>query len=178
MQNTALIEPVERDEAVTTAIIEKIEGLKHEAESIVGDYWAYVEESNEALRLEKKRGNRVKEKPICFGPRVERRSSGKYTKYVPNWVHYPYNAKRFTSKKVAQMGERIKPSTNKEYKLSTLLRYATGTDDSKIVTTEKKLMVIREQLEMYHEMLVSMDRRIKRITRITNKYGSDSDVTE
>jgi hypothetical protein len=31
-------------------------------------------------------------------------------------------------------------------------------------------MAIREQLEMYHEMIVSMDRRAKRIERILNKH--------
>ena len=174
MQSEQTQHSAEQGDAVVTAITEKIESLKSQAEAIVGDYWAYVEESNEALRLEKKIGNRIKEKPICFGPRVENRSSGRYTKYVPNWVHYPYNPKRFTSKKVAQMGERVKPSTNKEYKLSTLLRYSTGTDDTKIVSTELKLMAIREELEMYHEMLVSIDRRARRIERITKKYGSES----
>jgi hypothetical protein len=174
MENNASAFSDEKDKAVIIAIKEKIESLKNQAESIVGDYWAYAEESNDVLRIEKKRGNRVKEKPICFGPRVEKRISGRYTKYVPNWVHYPYNPKRFTSKKVARMGERVSPSTNKEYKLSTLLRYSTGSDDVKIVSTESKLMVIREMLEMYHEMLVSIDRKLKRIERISTKYGSES----
>ncbi len=162
------------DADVVSAITAKIDSLRSQAEAIVADYWVFVEESNEALRLEKKRGNRVKEKPVCFGPRVERRKSGQHTKYVPNWVHYPYNPKRFTSQKVARMGERISPSTNKEYRLATLLKYSTGTDDKKIVSTEKKLMHIRELLEMYHEMLVSMDRKEKRINRIADKYEVES----
>jgi hypothetical protein len=140
MQNETTQLSAENQNPVITAIREKIESLKSQAEAIVGDYWAFAEESNEALRLEKKIGNRIKEKPICFG----------------------------------QMGERVKPSTNKEYKLSTLLRYSTGTDDTKIVSTELKLMSIREELEMYHEMLVSLDRRARRIERITKKYGSQS----
>jgi hypothetical protein len=162
------------DEGVVAAIRAKIESLKNQAEALVADYWVYVEESNEALRAEKKRGNRVKEKAINFGPRVEYRKSGQHTKYVPNWVHYPYNPKRFKSEKVARMGVRVSPTSNKEYRMATLLKYSTGADDSKIVSTEKKMMVLREQLEMYHEMLVSMDRREKRVKRITEKYEVES----
>jgi hypothetical protein len=149
----------------------RIEMLCNEAKQIIGDYWVYVQESNDTLKADKKVGERVKDKMISFGPRLEKMSSGKYTKYNPNWVHYPYSAKRAKSKKAAQYGERIKTTANGEYKLSTLLRYSVGRDSTKIVDTEKRLMVIREKLEMFHIVIVSSDRRDKRISRITGVYN-------
>ena len=77
---------------------------------------------------------------------------------------------RTRSTKSAKYGERIKMNANKEYTLSGLLKYSTVSDRGKIIKTETKLMAIREQLEMYHEMIVSMDRRAKRIERILNKH--------
>jgi hypothetical protein len=50
------------------------------------------------------------------------------------------------------------------------LRYASGRDDKKILDTENELMVIRERLEMFHEIIVLIDRKVRRINRIANKY--------
>ena len=66
------------------AVLEKIEEFKLQTEQIVCEYWAFVEESNAALKRDKKIGERLKEKAISFGPRLEKMPSGKYTKYVPN----------------------------------------------------------------------------------------------
>ena len=162
------LEPAEAE--LRDAALEKIEELRLQAEQIVGEYWAFVEESNTALKRDKKIGERLKEKAISFGPRLEKMPSGKYTKYVPNWVHYPYNERRAKSQKSARLGERVKLGPNKEYNLRTLLRYATGRDDAKILDTERELMVIRERLEMFHEIIVLIDRKTRRINRIANKY--------
>lgn len=164
---------IEKQTAIQDMILGVIHSLKKEAENIVADYWDFVQQNNEGLRSDKKIGLRSKEKPICFGPRVEMRKTGGYIKYVPNWVHYPYDERRFTSKKVAKQGKRIKMSANKEYQLSTLLRYSTGSDDTRIVQTETQLMAIREKLEMYHQALVSFDRRNTRIKRIHAKYQGE-----
>ena len=162
------LEPAEAE--LRDAALEKIEELRLQAEQIVGEYWAFVEESNAALKKDKKTGERLKEKAISFGPRLEKMPSGKYTKYVPNWVYYPYNERRTKSQKSARLGERVKLGPNKEYNLGTLLRYASGRDDTKILNTEKELMVIRERLEMFHEIIVLIDRKTNRINRIANKY--------
>jgi len=160
------------DKKVIEAINAKIESLKKEAEQIVGSYWAYVEESNEVLFAEKKRGERIKEKPINVGPRLERSPSGQYTKFKPVWTQYVLK-RRKTGKPLPsdKYGERIHPKANKEYSLSTLVRRGVGRDASKIIEAEKKLMVIRESLEVHHEMIVALNRRIKRVNRINNVYN-------
>lgn len=153
--------------AIREIIEKRKQSLIREAEQIVGAYWSWVEESNEGLRQDKKVGERLDERLINVGPRLEKRPSGKYTKYIPNWVYYPYNPRRSSSPKAARLGVRIKPTSNNEFKLSTLLKYTSVADREKIVATEKQILPIREQLEMYHKIIVDIDRREKRLTRIT-----------
>ena len=148
----------------------RIEKLKSDAESLVAQYWVWVQENNSGLKADQQNGLRLRERQVNFGPRLESRLSGRYVKHVPTWTLYRYSGMRTRSAKSAKYGERIKMNVNKEYTLSSLLKYSTVSDRRKIIETETKLMAIREQLEMYHEMIVSMDRRAKRIERILNKH--------
>jgi len=151
-------------------LVTRIEKLKCDAESLVAKYWVWVQENNNGLKADQQNGLRLRERQVNFGPRLESRPSGKYVKHVPTWTLYRYSGMRTRSTKSAKYGERIKMNANKEYTLSGLLKYSTVSDRGKIIKTETKLMAIREQLEMYHEMIVSMDSRAKRIERILNKH--------
>ncbi len=158
-----------------------IDELVSFADSIVSKYWLWVQTTNKAIKAAGLRGESLDGKPlkdkrqklISFGPRVERRPSGQFTKYIPNWVHYPYDPRRSKGLKFACRGTRINPDKNNEYPIERLLRYSVGVDAHKIIETEKELALLREMIQALHENKVTLVRRIKRIKRILAKNHED-----
>jgi hypothetical protein len=171
-------------------IAKATEQCLEQAEEIIAEYWVWVDKSNKALRAAKSQAHSVgdtvgisSKKMAYTGPRIEKMQSGtgasKQIKPRIIWCFYPFNnirrksgaPKKNTSVKFSQMGERIKMTSNKEYSHSSLVRRSVGWDAAKIITTEKKLMPIRERLEALSNARVVLSKVDKRINRINQRYA-------
>ena len=126
-------------------IDEQIEVLVQQADSIITDYWVWIDNANQSLKQARhqaaKNGDKdgvIKKRYSNIGPRIEKVTAGtsgeQYVRRKINWVVFPNDAirrvpgKTKSGVKFAQFSKRVKPGSNGEYKLSTLARISSGWD--------------------------------------------------